>query len=99
MKEARLKIGLTQEEVSEQIGITSFYISHLENGASKPSLEVLVKICNALGVTSDYLLCNSVYASKDYIRDEVVDLLKCCATEDFNLISDIIKVIINNKKL
>jgi transcriptional regulator with XRE-family HTH domain len=56
LKELRAKRKLSQEELAERAGITSQYLSRLENGRHDPSLSVLVKLANALGVKVGKLL-------------------------------------------
>lgn len=42
--------GLTQERVAVEAGITSEYISRIENGKENPTVEVLFKIARVLEV-------------------------------------------------
>ena len=48
--------GMTQEELSESIGVTRQTISKWELDASTPDLEYLCKLCDLFGVTADYLI-------------------------------------------
>ena len=50
IKEARTSAGLTQVELAETVGVTSTHISHLENGHSDPSLNLLELIADACDV-------------------------------------------------
>lgn len=57
VREYRKIKGLTQEQLCEEIGIVSqHHISMIETGTRAPSLEILVRIANALGITVDDLL-------------------------------------------
>lgn len=47
---ARKAVGLSQEELAEKAGIDRTYVSQIERGISNPSLVVLVKLSQALGV-------------------------------------------------
>jgi len=51
---------LTQEQFAEQVGISASFMGHVERGTRVASLETLVAICNALNVSPDYLLCDSL---------------------------------------
>ncbi|MGG3115253.1 helix-turn-helix transcriptional regulator [Bacillus paranthracis] len=42
---------ITQEELSSKVGITRAYLSNIENGKHKPSLDVALKIAKALNTT------------------------------------------------
>lgn len=98
IREVRIGKNLTQEALAEKVGVSSVYISHIEVGTSKSSLETLVKICNALETTPDYLLMNSLYSSKNQLSDKIGSQLKNCTSKDIEFISDIIKVVIEHKK-
>ncbi len=50
----------TQEEISAAIGISLSFYGNIERGIRIPSLETLVNIANALSVSMDYLLCESL---------------------------------------
>ncbi|WHH57179.1 helix-turn-helix transcriptional regulator [Petroclostridium sp. X23] len=94
IKEERLKSKMTQEELAEKIALSSVYISHMECGTAKPSLETLVKVCNALDVTIDYVLMDSLHQAKEYIHDEIAGLIKDCSDEQLRVIARLIKAYI-----
>ena len=56
IKRAREKAGLTQERLSEMIGIGPKSLSAVERGTVGVSLTTLQKICSVLSVSSDMLL-------------------------------------------
>jgi transcriptional regulator with XRE-family HTH domain len=47
---------LSQTRLAEKIGVTQPYIAEIEKGRKTPSVEVLEKLCGALGCSADYLL-------------------------------------------
>jgi putative transcriptional regulator len=49
LQRTRLAAGLTQQQVAAKAGITREYVSHLERGEYSPTLDVLLKVCAALG--------------------------------------------------
>lgn len=98
IKELRIKKNITQESIAEITGVTNVYISRIELGISKPSLETLVKICNALDTTIDFLLSNSIFQAKEHLNEDIAILIKDCTSEEINLIGDMIKVILNHRK-
>ncbi|MBV7276057.1 helix-turn-helix transcriptional regulator [Clostridiaceae bacterium UIB06] len=97
IKKHRLNKKLTQEQLAELIGLSSVYISHIEVGSTKPSLETVLKICNALEITPDAILIDSVYSSKEYLQDDIALLLKNCSATDMKLIIDLIKTVLNHR--
>lgn len=57
--------GLTQQVLAEMSEQEPSNISHIERGATKLSLPTIVNLANALGVTVDTLLCDSLPTSTD----------------------------------
>ncbi|MFL0270123.1 helix-turn-helix domain-containing protein [Candidatus Clostridium radicumherbarum] len=96
IKEERLKKNLTQEQLAEIVNVSSVYVSHIENASTKPSLETLVNLSNALDVTPDFLLFDSLHKSSEYIKDEISALLQSCNTENLRLITRLIKAVIED---
>ncbi len=71
LKQYRLQLDLTQEELAERTELTKGYISQLENDLCSPSIATLEDILNVLGVPlQDFFAENSsekvVYTSNDY---------------------------------
>ncbi|UKS24898.1 helix-turn-helix domain-containing protein [Paenibacillus sp. HWE-109] len=52
----REKRGLTQEELSNKIGISRAALSHYETSRREPDYETINKFANFFNVTVDYLL-------------------------------------------
>ena len=50
MIDARKQQNLTQEELSKRTGITQADISRIENGSRNPSLEMVKRLANGLGM-------------------------------------------------
>ncbi len=48
IKESRLKLGLTQQEVSEKLFVTRQTISNWENNRSTPDIDTLIKLSDLL---------------------------------------------------
>ena len=55
IKIARKKMGLTQEELASQIGVTSQAVSRWESGAGMPDVSMIVPIARVLNVSTDAL--------------------------------------------
>lgn len=60
VRAARRRLGMTQEELAEKVGISSSFLGHIERGTRIASLETLVLLCNALHVTPQALLTASL---------------------------------------
>ena len=57
IRSLRLKLGLTQEELAEKIGVTRQALSKWEVNAALPDTKNVVALAKLFGVTADYLLC------------------------------------------
>lgn len=91
IREERISQNLSQQTLAEISNISPTNISHIERGATKLSLSTLVSIANALVVSADFLLCDSlVEADKIYI-DEINELLLDCNPNELKIIIDIMK--------
>ena len=56
LKQLRKSRGMTQEELGAKVGLSKAVVSKYENGMGYPSFDVLVRIAQYFGVTTDYLL-------------------------------------------
>ena len=56
LKRARDEAGLSQEEVAHRAGIDRSYLSQLENDRKSPTLDLLFRVCAALGVKAATLV-------------------------------------------
>ena len=56
LRELRLEKGLRLKDVAEAMGVTLRTISNYEAGIREPSLDMLIKLCKFLEVSSDYLM-------------------------------------------
>ena len=51
VKQARLKKGLTQEELADRSGFSQQYLSGLEGGKRNPSIVTIYELALALGIS------------------------------------------------
>lgn len=56
IQQARKSAQLTQMQLSEKIDVSTQYISDLERGVVGCSISTLIKLCDALTVSSDFIL-------------------------------------------
>ena len=60
IREARMRVGLTQREVSELLGVSAHTVWCWEAGKTKPSGEHLVDLASRCEVSTDWLLGTGV---------------------------------------
>ena len=51
IKEKRERLGISQKELAEKVGISQSFLCDIEQGRSKPSIDTAVKIADALGIS------------------------------------------------
>ena len=78
IKIARIKADLTQERLAEMVEISPTHMSNIETGTTRVSLSAIVSLANALSVTVDDLLCDSVVKAKVQFEKDIAsdDLIK-----------------------
>jgi len=88
----------TQENLAEYLGVSVSFVSRIERGATKLSLETLAKICTILDTSPSYILTGVVSSTDDYLKGEIADMLKDCSPSKIRLIADIIQSIVEFKE-
>ena len=56
LKEARLKSGISQKDLAENIGVAKSTYSLYESGKREPNVDTIKKIASSLNVSADTLL-------------------------------------------
>lgn len=67
VKRQRLLAQLTQEKLAQMAGISLSFLGHIERGTRKASLDTVVKLSNALKVSPNFLL-------QDSLDDDLLEL-------------------------
>ena len=79
IKHHRSLRGLSQEQLGNLTLTKTQHISNIETGRKLPSLELLVSIANALHVSADDLLVDSLEESSAQTGDDIHKLLLDCS--------------------
>lgn len=96
IREARLMKGLTQQALARQAGIGIMYLGEIERGIKLPSLNLFIKIVEALDISADYVLRYELRSGSDYICDEIAQKLKNLTPGQRKTAADILDAYINN---
>jgi transcriptional regulator with XRE-family HTH domain len=91
VRKYRKAYNLSQEQLAEQIGISTTHLSHIETGNTKLSLPVLVRLADALNVQTDELLYEQEKNSKSSAKEEILNILDSCSTKESYILLDILK--------
>lgn len=73
IKEARLNLGLTQEQLANLIGVKKSAVANYENDISSPREEILYKLFKALNVDANYIF-EGQYTVKEGIEEKIAGL-------------------------
>lgn len=65
VRKARESLELRQQDLADEVNVTSQHISRIELDQASPSVETLLKLSQKLGVTTDYLLTGQERAPLD----------------------------------
>lgn len=87
IKQARKAMHYSQEQLSGEIEYSVPHISHVENARTTLSIDFLVKASNALHVSADQLLCDSLDYAANVYQDEIMEALKDCDSRELKIIS------------
>ena len=87
IKIARIKADLTQERLAEMVEISPTHMSNIETGTT------LVSLANALSVTVDDLLCDSVVKDKVQFEKDIAGILSDCDEYEIRMIKDMTKAL------
>lgn len=89
IKETRKAAGKTQEWLAEHIDVSVGYISQIERGITKISLETLSEICEALGGDMSYLVAGSAIGQSEYLTGEAFEKFSSLSERDKRLIIEL----------
>jgi len=76
LREARMDKGFTQQALSEEVDVALRTYQCYEQGRIAPSLEVLIKLANALDISIDYLVGRDDFIQSQTKPDNEIKL-KC----------------------
>lgn len=88
IKIARIKADMTQERLAEAVELSPTHLSNIETGTTRVSLNAIVSLANALSVTVDDLLCDSVIQAKPQFEQDIAAILADCDEYEIRMVKD-----------
>ena len=85
IKKVRKNKKLTQDKLSELSDISPQHLSQIESGKTKLSLPTLINICNALEITTDKILCDSLPQSEVYLLEDIGRVFSDCNKTELSI--------------
>lgn len=93
IKTIRKREGYTQEKLAENLDVSIVYISQIENGRTKLSLEMLIKIAYLLDTDPGLFLTGIALHTHKNVPHEIIAILQNSSSKKLNLIAEIIKAV------
>lgn len=87
----RTKKGISQQELAERIGRSAAYMSYVETAYKFCSLDTMVRVANALNVSTDNLLIDSLSNTIKVSNHEFAAILADCSDYEMRVLLDIVK--------
>lgn len=93
IRQKREALKLTQEQLAKKSGLTSQYISIIEQDKRSPSLSALARLAEELGVTLDYLV-----SGKEGVTLDLIPAIKADKTLDLEIRRSLITLVLELRK-
>lgn len=81
---------MTQNFLSEQLGISESYISQIECGTAKISLSRLAQIADILGIDIALLVSDKATVSQMPVNTEIFEIIKDWPAEHISFLADLL---------
>ena len=98
IRKFRLLKKLRQEDLAEKAGLSTNYIGAVERGEKIPALETFIDIVNALGVSSDMILCEVVDTGYEVKNSLLAEKLEKVSSEDRAKIYEVVETMLRHSK-
>ena len=95
LKEIRLQKGLSQKKIADELGCSPNVYSRYETGDRQPSIEILIRLSEILGVSVDYIIENCNVASYALTSYET-ELLFAARSADIRAKEDALMILQNH---
>lgn len=98
IKTKRKAAGKTQEQLAEKLSVSVGYVSQLERGVTKISLDTLSEICAILNCDMSFFITGTATGENAYLQDELIDKYSTLTQTQKKTILDFIDVLIKNSE-
>ena len=98
IRKYRLEKKLRQEDLAERANLSINYVGAIERGEKIPSLESLITIINALGVSADMILADVINTGYEIKTSMLSEELSKLSKDDKNMAYDMIDVLLKYRK-
>lgn len=71
IRRAREEMGYTREKFAEKLDVSVSYLAELERGRTGISVKMLIKVCDLLGLSADYVLFGTERSADAQLLDKI----------------------------
>lgn len=96
LRESRIKRGYTQQALAKKADIGEVYLGEIERGLKMPSMNIFIKLIEALDISADYILRDELTSGGTYIFDEITEKLKNLNPQQRKTAVDILDAYVKN---
>lgn len=96
LKQERLRLGYTREQIAERAEIGARYLIAIENNEKRPKIDVLCRLIRSLGMSSDKIFWPELDSEDDEGR-RLMRLIQNCDTKDQKLIAAMVDTLIDTR--
>lgn len=96
LRDARQQKNYTLQALAEIADISNVYLGEIERGLKMPSLNIFIKLIEALDVSADHILRDELTSGKEYIYDEITQKLKNLTPKQRKTAADILDAYLQN---
>ena len=93
IKHFREKKGISQDELGNLVWVNNVHISNIENGKKVPSIDLLIELANALEISTDDLLVDSLTHSVSTADSELHQMLVDCNKTEEEILTEMVKAL------
>lgn len=94
IKNARLDCGMTQEQLSEQAGITCRYLIAIENEGRIPKYPIICRLIYGLHISADRIFYPE-QPQENLERTQLIHMLESCSERDIHILFQTAKAMLN----
>lgn len=99
LKEERLKLGYTRDQIAERADIGTRYLIAIENDEKKPKFDVLYRLLHSLGISADKLFYPKITGNDDEDYLHLVRLLQSCNERDYKVVTAMIDTLVDTRRI
>lgn len=96
IREERLKLNLTQEQLAESVDISISYMGQIERGERSLTLDTLIRLVNRLSITVDYLLQDYTDVNDENFINQLKQLMYGRDSKQKKMALDVLKVMFSH---